>query len=286
VAAIIEYEVPDWEKLYWYLRYLIPDLHVDSTGEDIKDLLDAVDLNTYGLRRTALNETIVLDAGETTVEPNKPVMVNAGNNEEEGKDPLDVILEEFNKRWFKGWNATPEDQKAKFVNVVKTVANDKDYQEMVVGNPDQQAVDTAMAAIIDRAVRRMRQSDMSLYKSYQQNDGFKDGFRSVIIRMLDDALGVYGFQNQKLQNVEDDREVRNLIFNRLMMDVTISDYELQREVMEKFGERYPGTRLNDWRHIIEIYTPMVREASLSKAKEVSMRQYDKAAESSTEEYKE
>jgi hypothetical protein len=271
--------VPDWEKLYWYLRFLIPDLHVDSTGEDIKDLLDVVDLNTYGLRRTALNETIVLDAGETTIEPNKPVMVNAGTHEEEGKDPLDVILEEFNERWFKGWNATPEDQKAKFVNIAKAVANDKDYQEMVVGNPDQQAVDTAMAAIIDRAVRRMRQSDMSLYKSYQQNDGFKDGFRSVIIRMLGDALGVYGFQNQKLQYVEDDREVRNLIFNRLMMDSTIPDYDLQREIMEKFGVRYPAMRPNDWRHVIEAYTPMVREATRPKAQELSMRQYDEAAES-------
>jgi hypothetical protein len=209
-------------------------------------------------------------------------MVNAGTHEEEVKDPLDVILEEFNERWFKGWNATPEDQKAKFVNIAKTVANDKDYQEMVVGNPDQQAVDTAMAAIIDRAVRRMRQSDMSLYKSYQQNDGFKDGFRSVIIRMLGDALGVYGFQNQKLQNVEDDREVRNLIFNRLMMDSTIPDYDLQREIMEKFGMLYPGMKPNDWRHIIEAYTPMVREATRPKAKEVSMRQYDKAAESFTE----
>ena len=94
------------------------------------------------------------------------------------------------------------------------------------------------------------------------------------------------FQNQKLQNVEDDREVRNLIFNRLMMDVTISDYELQREAMEKFGERYPGMNLNDWRHVIEAYTPMVREATSSKTKEVSMRQYRMAAESSTEEYKE
>lgn len=197
VAAIIEYEVPDWEKLYWYLRFLIPDLHVDSKGEDIKDLLDAVDLNTYGLRRTALNETVVLDSGETTVDPNKPVMVNAGNNEEEGKDPLDVILEEFNERWFKGWSATPEEQKAKFLNVAKAVAKDKDYQEMVVGNPDQQAVDTAMATIIDRAVRRMRQSDMSLYKSYQQNEGFKDGFRSVVVRMLGDVLDEYESHQQK-----------------------------------------------------------------------------------------
>ncbi len=108
-----------------------------------------------------------------------------------------MILEEFNERWFKGWNATPEEQKAKFVNVAKAVAKDKDYQEMVVGNPDQQAVDTAMATIIDRAVRRMRQSDMSLYKSYQQNDGFKDGFRTVIIRMLGDALDEYESHRQQ-----------------------------------------------------------------------------------------
>ena len=55
VAAILDYEVAEWEKLFWYLRYLIPELHVDSNGEDMKDLLDYVDLNTYGLRRTALN---------------------------------------------------------------------------------------------------------------------------------------------------------------------------------------------------------------------------------------
>lgn len=87
----------------------------------------------------------------------------------------------------------------------------------------------------------------------------------------------------KLANVEDDREVRNLIFNRLQMDAEISDADLQREVIERYGEHYPDMSLNDWRHIIEAYTPMVREVAKSKAKEVSMRQYDKAADSSTEE---
>ena len=42
--------------------------------------------------------------------------------------------------------------------------------------------------------------------------------------------------------------------------------------------------LNDWRHIIEDYTPMVREASKPKAKEVSMKpkQLGMAAESGGE----
>ena len=186
VAAIMPYEMKDWEKLFWFLRYLIPGLHI--TGPDIdslKDLLDSVDLNTYGLRRTALNESISLDADETIIDPLKPTMVNAGGVEKD-KDPLDEILKEFNQRWFNGWDATPDDQKMKMISVAQAVAEDEDYKSLVVGNPDQQAVDALMVQIIDRIIRKKRKGDMSLYKEYQQNEGFKVDFRSVITRMLGD----------------------------------------------------------------------------------------------------
>ena len=93
------------------------------------------------------------------------------------------------------------------------------------------------------------------FKKYDQEDDIKE----------DAPIKFY-----KLENVEDDRDVRNLIFNRLHMDVSISDGELQREVIELYGERYPNMLLNDWRHIIKAYTPMVRETVQSKAKEVSI----------------
>lgn len=186
VAAIMDYEVPDWEKLFWFLRLLIPQLIVTGPGvENIQDLLDSVDLNTYGLRRTALNETITLDAGEATIDPLKPTMVNAHPTDEPDRDPLDDIIREFNEHWFKGWQATPSDQKEKLVSITKAVAADKDYQDLVVGNPDQQAVEAAMAMIIDRIIRQKRKGDMSLYREYQQNDAFKSGFRNLINRMLD-----------------------------------------------------------------------------------------------------
>jgi type I restriction enzyme R subunit len=186
VAAIMPFEMKDWEKLFWFLRYLIPSLHIAGPDIDsLKDLLDSVDLNTYGLRRTALNEAITLDAGETTIDPLKPTMVNAGS-EVEVKDPLDVILQEFNNRWFNGWEAAPDDQKMKLVSVAQAVAADEDYQTLVVGNPDQQAVDDLMITIIDKIMRKKRKGDNSLYKEYQQNEGFKADFRSVITRMLSD----------------------------------------------------------------------------------------------------
>ena len=85
------------------------------------------------------------------------------------------------------------------------------------------------------------------------------------------------FNLVKLADVEDDRDVRNLLFNRLQMDAEVSDMELQREVTELYGERYPDMTLNDWRHIIEEYTSMVREAAKPKAKEIPLG-YPMAAE--------
>jgi type I restriction enzyme R subunit len=78
-----------------------------------------------------------------------------------------------------------------------------------------------------------------------------------------------------LEDIEEDRDVRNLIFNRLQMDNNTPDYDLQREVMELFGERYGDMTPKDWAHIIHNYTSMVREAN--KAREIPL-YYPKAAE--------
>lgn len=90
------------------------------------------------------------------------------------------------------------------------------------------------------------------------------------------------FGVRKLENIEDDRDVRNLIYQRLMMDYTVSDADLQHEAMERYGERYPDMSPNEWRHVVEDYTPMVREAARPKAQEISMQQYGMAAEPKNE----
>ena len=89
------------------------------------------------------------------------------------------------------------------------------------------------------------------------------------------------FGVRKLENIEDDRDVRNLIYQRIQMDVSISDDNLRREAIELYGERYPDMSPNDWRHAVEVYTPMVREAARPKAQENSMKQYGMAADPNT-----
>ena len=75
-------------------------------------------------------------------------------------------------------------QKAKFLVIAKAVAADADYQKLVVGNPNEQAVDEVMATIIKRAVLRQRKADQALYNQYRDNGEFKAGFNAVIRRII------------------------------------------------------------------------------------------------------
>ena len=178
MAAIMDYEVADWERLFWFLRFLIPELKVKSKNDDeLKDLLNSIDLNTYGARRTALNQHIELDSGESTIDPLAPKMVNGGDDGE--KDPLDEIVKQFNDHWFKGWDAMPDEQKAKIINLSKMVREDEDYQ-YVEGNPDQQASDQVLAKIIKKQMIAMRRGDKSLYKQYKDSDAFQYGMLQAV----------------------------------------------------------------------------------------------------------
>ena len=98
-------------------------------------MLNSVDLSTYGLERTKLNVSIGLNASEAEIDPTNPNL--RGVHEEEQKDPLDEIIKAFNKRWFAGWEATPEEQRVKFINIAKHVANDPDFEIQVADNKDE-----------------------------------------------------------------------------------------------------------------------------------------------------
>ena len=71
------------------------------------------------------------------------------------------------------------------MSMAKAVTENEDYRTLVVGNPDQQAVLEIYGKIIDSIVRQKRKGDNSLYREYQQNEGFKANFQNLLIRMVE-----------------------------------------------------------------------------------------------------
>ncbi|CAM1361278.1 Type III restriction enzyme, res subunit [Tenacibaculum soleae] len=183
MASIIEFEIVTWEKLFWFLKFLIPKLPVKPNDIDgLDELLESVDLSTYGLERVRLNESIGLDDSDSTVDPQNPNPRGAHGTEEE-KDPLDLIVKSFNERWFQNWEVTPEDQRVKFVSLTKSIQAHPDFQPKVLANQDQQNKELAFQKILDEVMSKQRKQELDLYRLYAKDDAFKTAFFDTMKRL-------------------------------------------------------------------------------------------------------
>ena len=167
----------------WFLKFLIPKLPIRPANDDgLDELLESVDLSTYGLERVKLNQSIGLDDSETEIDPQNPNPRGAHGSEEE-KDPLDLIINSFNERWFHGWDATPDDQKVKFISLTKSIQAHPDFQSKVAENKDAQNKDLAFKKILDDVMTQQRKQELDLYRLYAKDDAFYQAFFDTMKRM-------------------------------------------------------------------------------------------------------
>ncbi|WP_370682220.1 type I restriction endonuclease subunit R [Comamonas sp. GB3 AK4-5] len=184
VAAIIPFNNANWEMLHWFLKFLIPKLKVKDPDQDkLDELLNSVDLSTYGLERSRLETKIGLDDSETELEPQNPNIRGPHFGPGEA-DPLDEIVRAFNERHFAGWEATPEEQRVKFINIAKHVMNHADYKAQVEDNPDSQNRQLALERLIQQAISVERRRELDLYKRYASDPDFKRAFDASVSRLL------------------------------------------------------------------------------------------------------
>lgn len=184
VAAIIPFNNASWEMLHWFLKFLIPKLKVKDPDQDkLDELLNSIDLSTYGLERSLLETKIGLDTSETELEPQNP-NVRGGHFGNGDRDPLDDIVRAFNERNFAGWEATPEEQRVKFINIAKHVMNHLDYKAQIEDNPDSQNRQLALERLIQQAISVERRRELDLYKRYASDPDFKRAFDASVSRLL------------------------------------------------------------------------------------------------------
>jgi type I restriction enzyme R subunit len=182
MASIMLCEVEDWEKLFWFLKFLIPKLIIqDKNQEMLSDILNSVDLSTYGLERTKLN-VISLDDNETELKPQNPNP--RGVFDDEDKNYLDTIINSFNEKWFQGWDATPEEQRIRFINIVNKIKEHPDFKNKYANNPDTHTKNLAYQEIFKDIMSKQRQSELELYKKIHKDNVFKNAFQDTIKRIL------------------------------------------------------------------------------------------------------
>lgn len=184
LPAILQFEMLPWEKLFWFLKFLIPKLKIEDPDKDLLDkLLESVDLSTYGLERSKLGTSISLDEDETEVDPQKANARSAFGGGED-KNPLESIIQSFNEKWFQGWEATPEEQKIKFLSLSKSVQAHPDFQIKVSENTDSQNRELALKRILDEVMSNQRKQELELYKLYAQDSSFYQSFYNTMKQVI------------------------------------------------------------------------------------------------------
>ncbi|CAG5013070.1 hypothetical protein DYBT9275_05331 [Dyadobacter sp. CECT 9275] len=184
MASILPYEIVNWEKLFWFLKFLIPKLIIKTNEDAVYDeLLGSVDLSTYGLERVRLNASIGLDASETELEPQNPNPRGA-HGSDTTEDALDLIVNSFNERWFQGWEATPEEQRVKFVSLAKSMQVHPDYEDKYLNNPDIQNRELAFKRIFEEVMGKQRRNELDLYRAISKDDATKMAFIDSLKRVL------------------------------------------------------------------------------------------------------
>ena len=185
VACIIPFNNPNWEMQYWFLKFLIPKLTVRNPQSDsLDELLESIDLSTYGVERVNLNPVhIVLDESDSEIQPQNP-NPRGYHNDESTPETLDDIVRAFNERFFDGWDATPDEQRVKLVNIANHVRRNPQYEAQVVNNQDEQNRNIALEAIIKQAINTERRRELDLYKRYASDPEFKRGIEHAIANLL------------------------------------------------------------------------------------------------------
>lgn len=182
VAAIIPFEKIEWEKLFWFAKFLIPKMIVKRKEDEILDeLLESVDLATYGIERVKLNEKIELVADESSLAATSNLPRGAHADDDKAK--LEEIIRDFNERWFANWDATPEDKRQLFFTFTDKVLAHPDYETKYLNNPDEHTKQLAYKKIFDEVALSMRKFQIEFAKQ-MTDEHFKQDMLNSTQRFL------------------------------------------------------------------------------------------------------
>jgi type I restriction enzyme R subunit len=234
----------EWEMLNTYYSLLVTKLPKLKNEDFTEGLIEAIDFDQYRIIKNE-EQKIELENRNSEIEPIPVGGPKAPQQPDMAK--LSDILDEFNSI---NWQNI-ELAKKQLDELPERLATDVTFVNAAKNSNKETAMQQCASSLM-MIVAQMLSENTEFCRNYLDNPDFMNFINQRVFET------VYKGLTSKLHRVEDDREVRNLIFDMLHMDREMSDLSIQEEVIKKFGERYGGMTLNDWRHIIEEYTPMIR----------------------------
>lgn len=181
LGKILEFNNQEWERLWWYLKFLVPKLFIERSDDLAEGILEAIDMDSYRPSKEGTqNISLVAEPGE--VDP-IPVEVRGGQAEPE-LDTLENILSLFNQRF--GDIEWTDKDKVRKILTEQLPAEMKANKEIMdaVKHSDRQNAKISSDKKLEELMQQYLFSQTEIFKKFTQDKDFQRRYKEFIFETL------------------------------------------------------------------------------------------------------
>lgn len=184
LAKILDFNNQQWEKLFWFLKYLVPKLYIDQTDDLAEGILESIDMDSYRPSKET-TQNISLEPVPGEVAP-IPVEVKGGEQAPE-LDTLENILSVFNRRFGDiEWSDKDKVRKILTKQLPEEMKANKDIMDAVKYS-DRQNAKISSDIKLEELIQQYLFSQTEIYTKFMKDKDFQRRYKEFIFETLIDA---------------------------------------------------------------------------------------------------
>ncbi len=181
LTKILDFNNQTWEKLFWFLKYLVTKLYIDQTDDFTEGILESIDMDSYRpSKETTKDIALVEKPGEIC---GIPVDVRGGQQEPE-LDTLENILSVFNQRF--GDIEWSDKDKVRKILIEQLPAEMKANKEIMntIKYSDRQNAKISADKKLEEVVQQYLFSQTEVFKKFNNDKDFQRRYKEFIFETL------------------------------------------------------------------------------------------------------
>ena len=178
LAKLLDFNNLYWEQLWWFLKYLLPKLTIENSGDPADGILEAINMDSY---RPSLQGTQKIDlvADPGYVAP-IPVTVGGGKAENEF-DTLENILKEFNQRFGDiDWSDKDKVNEILTQQIPDAMKADKRIMNAITTSPDKQNAKISSDNKVEELMQQYLFSQTEIFKKFTTDKDFQRRYKEFV----------------------------------------------------------------------------------------------------------
>jgi len=181
LGKILDFNYPEWEQLWWYLKFLVPKLFIEDTDDLADGILESIDMDSYRPSKETTKD-ISLDDTPGEIDP-IPVDVKGGKPEPE-LDTLENILSVFNQRF--GDIEWSDKDKVRKILTEQLPAEMKAHKETMnaVKFSDKQNAKITSDKKLEEIMQQYLFSQTEVFKKFTEDQDFQRRYKEFIFDAL------------------------------------------------------------------------------------------------------